>query len=50
MASAWKQVKQYERWVLIGIVVLLLATFSVAGASRGCSRGTPGRDQDLGGV
>ena len=49
MASAWKQVKQYERWVLIGIVVLLLATFSVAGASRGCSRGTPGRDQDLGG-
>ncbi|MBL9086141.1 MAG: type II secretion system protein GspG [Planctomycetia bacterium] len=50
MSRAWKQVKQYERWVLIGIVVLLLATFSVTGASQGCTRKGPGRGEDLGGT
>jgi hypothetical protein len=50
MSRAWKQVKNYERWVLIGIVVLLLATFSVTGSARGCSRGGPGGNQDLGGT
>ncbi|MFO0934066.1 MAG: type II secretion system protein GspG [Planctomycetota bacterium] len=49
MSRAWKQVKQYERWVLIGIVVLLLATFSVTGAARGCSRNGPVGKEDLGG-
>lgn len=45
MSSSWKQVKKYERWVLIGIVVILLATFSVSSVTaRGCSG--PRRTQD----
>ena len=47
MARAKKRFKEYERWVLIGLVVVLLATFSVTGAVRGCEK-TP-TQEDFGG-
>jgi len=51
MSRTGKQVKQFERWVLIGIVVLLIATFSVTGVtSRGCGGHAPTRGEDLGGT
>jgi hypothetical protein len=38
MPRVWKKVKRYERWVLIGVVIILIATFSVTGATRsGCT-------------
>ena len=51
MSRTGKQVKQFERWVLIGIVVLLIATFSVTGVtSRGCGSGPRVKGEDLGGT
>ncbi len=51
MSRTGKQVKQFERWVLIGIVVLLIATFSVTGVtSRGCGGAAPTGGEDLGGT
>lgn len=30
MPRIWKRIKKYERWVLLGIVIVVLATFSVS--------------------
>src|SRR5262245_30983948 len=50
MPRAWKNVRKYERWVLIGIVIILLATFSVTGATRqGCAVGGGRGANDHGG-
>lgn len=41
-----KPFKRFERWVLIGVVVLLIATFSVTGVTaRGCGRGDTGPEK-----
>src|SRR5262245_15178747 len=49
MASRWKKLfKQYERHVLIGVVIVLLATFSISGIfTRGSGGG--GKRTDNGG-
>jgi hypothetical protein len=39
MARFRKKVKRYERWILIGVVIVILATISVTGIQgRGCSK------------
>ena len=39
MPRMWKKFKQYERHFLLGLVIVLLATFSISGTIRGCARG-----------
>jgi hypothetical protein len=34
----WKKFKDYERHFLLGLVIILLATFSISGTIRGCAR------------
>ena len=48
MARMWKRFKKYERHFLIGLVVILLATFSITGALRSCGRGAAA-ERDYGG-
>ena len=45
-----KLYKKYERWVLIGLVVLLLATFSIGGALTNCGGEGRGGGNKLGGT
>jgi hypothetical protein len=39
-----KKLKKYEWWFLVGLVIILLATFSVAGMCTGPAPGGPGRN------
>lgn len=48
MARLRKSLKRFERHILLGLVILLLATFSVTGALK-CGGGAPGPTYQLGG-
>lgn len=48
MARIWNRFKNYERHFLIGLVIVLLATFSISGAIRGMGR-AGGAGGDYGG-
>ena len=52
MPRMWKKIKQYERHFLLGLVIILLATFSISGTIRGCSRdrSAPGQKDEGGSV
>ena len=49
MSRMRKVYKQYERWVLLGLVILLLATFSITGATS-CQNDGPRSTTHLGGT
>lgn len=50
MPRIWKRIKKYERWVLLGIVIIVLATFSVSGqCARDPSQNRLGGGRDFGG-
>lgn len=49
MSKVRKVYKKYERWVLLGLVILLLATFSITGATS-CEDSGPRSVHNLGGT
>lgn len=50
MPRIWKRIKKYERWILLAIVIIVLATFSVSGQCTKDPRyGTHAGGGDLGG-
>jgi hypothetical protein len=51
MSIAGKNVKKFERWVLIGVVIILIATFSISGVtSQGCGGARSASGDDYGGT
>src|SRR5689334_15548656 len=48
MPRMWKKFRQYERWFLLGLVIILLATFSISGTLTRGQGSNPG-DKDEGG-
>ena len=51
MSQFWKNVKKYERSLMLGLVIVILASFSVVGLASQCSRaGQQGDARDIGGT
>jgi hypothetical protein len=51
MSQFWKNVKKYERSLMLGLLIVILATFSVTGLASQCSRGgQQGDARDMGGT
>ncbi len=51
MSQFWKNVKKYERSLMLGLVIVILASFSVVGLASQCSRaGQQGDARDMGGT